>query len=502
MQVSYTCRSALHLSRFSSNIKQSFGSHWLNLGKKFHTHHAQNYPSLSISNNFPIQCLSLRLSDYSKIQNEIARDKIAKYLRPGLQYGAGEQTDNKQRQTLLLLATPTHAAWLETHNVQSLLDKVTLPVSHPNTSEIDVICACVDGLAPSITELGLKKEHTREGISILLGTTTVDSTELLYGASTTAVTSDQKCSLKFHIKHDENIIPYCEITTPLANTIFTNGRRSTLLISRWQRKEGNLAIVKPPSYRSEASINLSISQSKNFFDIPVSPLTFPRQIQSGLGNIVRRLTIEGASAVPASQELEKAVMETNKTPTKNRDNNVWAMIMPPGMTRQKDKIRNDHSHIKDLIMRGAKMYRVLSGGGGWGNKEGLLALDPETSFEGQHVAGINLSDDDMKYPEKYTDALANIAQEGALIQFYHMISRQPSGITQHRCTTENQIVIGSVSSTVDDMVSASDPGTSFIAGHFGCVSESGIFFQSAENSSTKIDVPHSYFYGRRSNTTT
>ncbi|CCU76798.1 V-type ATPase, C subunit family protein [Blumeria hordei DH14] len=425
----------------------------------------------------------------------------SKYLRPSLQNWNGEQTEKKQRQTLLLLATPKHAAWLETHSIQALLDKLMLPVSHQNASELDVICACVDGLAPSIAELSSKIEHNREGISILLGTTTVDSTDLLYGASAPAVTSDQKCSLQFHINHDDNVLPYCQITTPLANTIFTNGRRSTLLISRWQKKGGNLAIVKRPSHRLKASINLSISRSESFFDIPVSPLTFPRKIQSGLGNIVRRLIIEGSSVVPASQELEKAVIETNKTPNKNHDNNVWAMIMPPGMTRQEDKTEHDYSHIKELIVRGAKLYRVLSGGGGWGNKEGLLALDPETSFEGQHFAGINLPNNNTKYPEKYTDALTNIAQEGASIQFYRAISRKPSGITQHRCTTENQIVIGSISSTVDEIVSASDPGTAFIAGHFGCVSESGIFFQSAENLPTKIDVPHSYFYGQRSNAT-
>ncbi|KAL8871521.1 MAG: hypothetical protein Q9174_002664 [Haloplaca sp. 1 TL-2023] len=109
-------------------------------------------------------------------------------------------------------------------------------------------------------------------------------------------------------------------------------------------------------------------------------ITKPRTVAAAMGNVVRRFYIVGASGPdePASKELEDSVVQLFSDRGDDIQRvSIWALVekptMPPPMK----------SHgMRQLILKGRHLHRVLSGGGGWGNKQGLLSLDPEQDFNG------------------------------------------------------------------------------------------------------------------------
>lgn len=160
----------------------------------------------------------------------------------------------------------------------------------------------------------------------------------------------------------------------------------------------------------------------------------------------------------------------------------------------------------------------MSGGGGWGAKQGLLSLDPQTTYTEIPEARFDFSQGTMA--EQQASALGNLAQEGAFIQFFAAYDKHIQGepVRFDHVATRGSIVLGSVPSTVDDIA----PSQTLVAppegeklyhlksGHFGFVSESGVFvhhgFKKPNVGSnpdplhvpsehfTKIDLPHSYMY--------
>lgn len=155
----------------------------------------------------------------------------------------------------------------------------------------------------------------------------------------------------------------------------------------------------------------------------------------------------------------------------------------------------------------------MSGGGGWGLKQGLLSLDPDISLSmsasmSQNFNSSNSLNDDQ------IQALGNIAKPGSWVQF--LISQN---ITLSRLTdavdlgtkgsefeSATNLYFGCIASTVDDIPQPlSDPSTSSegkdtqvstngYRGQFGAMSEAGIFIRAIEDgvvTSSKIDVPNS-----------
>jgi hypothetical protein len=159
----------------------------------------------------------------------------------------------------------------------------------------------------------------------------------------------------------------------------------------------------------------------------------------------------------------------------------------------------------------------VSGGGGWGAKQGLLSLDPQKTYNTFNEARFDFSDASLE--EQQTSALGNIAQEGASIQFFvagkHRENGEaiPYGVYDVAGITRKTVVLGAVPSTVDDVPKSNQEARGkklySLPGHFGCVSESGIYFedkdlismstdeitsteQNAIPHQTKIDLPFSY----------
>ncbi|CUS10341.1 unnamed protein product [Tuber aestivum] len=87
--------------------------------------------------------------------------------------------------------------------------------------------------------------------------------------------------------------------------------------------------------------------------LPLKQLTFPRRIEAGMGNILKQTSCETGTLRGASRELTPHFPAAHES-----------LFMTPG----------------------ARIHRVLSGGGGWGSKAGLLSLDPQSETQVQKFA--------------------------------------------------------------------------------------------------------------------
>jgi len=160
----------------------------------------------------------------------------------------------------------------------------------------------------------------------------------------------------------------------------------------------------------------------------------------------------------------------------------------------------------------------VSGGGGWGAKQGLLSLDPQTTYDAIPEARYDYSEGTLE--EQQASALGKIAQEGDSIQFFVAHTRKYHDASKLSGKAKGQlrksIVFGAIPSTIDDIPgpqntdgTALDPNIKPLhirVGHFGYVSESGMFLHYGPQknkgskepvsveSYTKIDLPYSYLY--------
>lgn len=183
-----------------------------------------------------------------------------------------------------------------------------------------------------------------------------------------------------------------DVTLPLANTVFQNARPFTLLASRWRAggagasSTGTLTLVdafEKETQRIAAATEESI-QSHADVSTPLFPLTAPRRIMAGLGNIVREVGApEGYGGEenprPASEELEvsmNAIIATRSrrlrgSPVSNR---TWALVVPPNSAcleflvkyfRCLESFKSEHEgadgfarNFSKVIADGGRLHRV------------------------------------------------------------------------------------------------------------------------------------------------
>lgn len=132
------------------------------------------------------------------------------------------------------------------------------------------------------------------------------------------------------------------VTLPLANTLFSNGRRSTLLASEW-RLAAEFSNTPVEIVRSAEKHNQVVDLQRSFmFDqiqmqAPLVPITHPRKILEGLGNIIAKVQVNG-EPYPASMELQTNIPRliearralAHSSPVSGAIG-VWAMIYPRHM---------------------------------------------------------------------------------------------------------------------------------------------------------------------------
>lgn len=161
----------------------------------------------------------------------------------------------------------------------------------------------------------------------------------------------------------------------------------------------------------------------------------------------------------------------------------------------------------------------MSGGGGWGPKQGLLSLDPENTLADAIDARYDF---DMVEPSDSAKihALGNIAKPGSWVQFVTLsVMSDRGGEVGDSSKTDSEgvalsdLVLGSIPSSIDelplDMASstgelyADPPVIETLLGRFGAQSEKGVYVRYIpENSKptpqrevqimTKIDVPFAH----------
>ncbi|KAF2967214.1 hypothetical protein GQX73_g6379 [Xylaria multiplex] len=372
-----------------------------------------------------------------------------------------------------ILASKDFTNWLADENFMSaFLETLFKPMAtvQANHPALHVLSGITDGLS-----LRQPSGEPRSGFSVLCGPTD-NILPGLWAKESFAGTSQDKVSCVSFVTNPLNgNTGGLEITLPLANTVFQNGRRSTLYASRWDiSNEGSVALRTRDPKISQWIAAKGESVDHTSSAISLLPLTPPRKIVAGLGNIVRQVEVDG-SATPASKELE-AIM--------------------PGIFEE----------------RAQPNHPGVSGGGGWGLKQGLLSIDPETSFS------LPDQDDGMEmFIRSFTEResgepASGLAAPGSFLLF----CVEPQGMDIERPSSQQHLLTKAwsfgVAPDLDHMPRhVSDPDhIEVIGGHFGISSETGLFLRAipefveisnndggegiSEGSfTTKVNVPGAYF---------
>jgi hypothetical protein len=178
---------------------------------------------------------------------------------------------------------------------------------------------------------------------------------------------------------------------------------------------------------------------------------------------------------------------------------------------------------RQLMYHGARLIKVLSGGGGWGKKAGLLSLDPDVQYSTRELRRDEGWNFDFDAPDDGTgaaveaqknQALGQIVKEGEGIMFLLAPKLQNLPITypevHHRDTTglrrasELELSFGAIPSSIDEIARSpeSDETPARIQHYpnfFGMLSEGGMALRSTPKKQSrtvfqsKIDVPFGRF---------
>lgn len=411
---------------------------------------------------------------------------------------------------------------------------------HENGQNIDVLAAVVDRIpypafgrsaegtdgqtSAAGVSAGMQVEDGSEGMSFIV----LDSNSAAPNLwSTPAVSKDletmtiqQRCTLSFafpptaipvpavsHGKERTQPLVSRVLQLPVANTLFKTGQTSTLIAQRWRSQESSgslraLSCIKEVKL-SRQTLHLTdlfsdqsttLDQSLHSFLTPVTPT---RTIRAATGNIIRRILVDHTSneGAPASEELEKAISVAIKDgliPAEQAG--IWALVRPPNCpspSQPGNTFGGTGTHeIQEAVLAGCRLHKVLSGGGGWGEKQGLLALDPDSDYHiSQQAFGPSYWEDQGVESQK-VQVFGELANSGDAVKFYVYRSAQTLGSTGE-ATPEyvpptNPISMslrfGSLPTNmnampdapVDEMDSSSQPSCMVIEHHFGMLSEQGM----------------------------
>ena len=363
--------------------------------------------------------------------------------------------------------------------------------------EIYVVVAVVDQISsPLQSHLAARRweevSYGYEGVSILIGEAasitpnlhaqfSVDSEEPFTNQSGSIFIEIRQKSLELEM-HPSLPIHSLAVEIPLANTIFQSGQIYTLFAERWRTgPKGSMLSLKLLQRKLLPRIDIALYlpytpyHSNLSHSGKIEILTGPRMIAACMGNIVSRLHIQACvDTEPASLELEH-VLSSKATVKQSELSEVWAMVIP------KEEWSNRlHCMIslENLFATGFQFHRVQSGGGGWGNKQGLLSLDPDLSFLKNTPAG----GEELYSLE--TKGMKGIVRPGDVIQFFAFTRRpnsswglDPSQYSELRSSYFFSFLYDpnchDVATTDADTAILNIQAKNFF-GHFGALSATGI----------------------------
>ncbi|KAF7593631.1 hypothetical protein BBP40_011149 [Aspergillus hancockii] len=246
-----------------------------------------------------------------------------------------------------------------------------------------------------------------------------------------------------------------------------------------------------------------------------------------MGNILRQLAKQPSGIskdpMPASSELEKELPRyIEEHGIADRRVSVWALVESPSHSLQSE-MDGPQNRPARIIQAGGTLHRVMSGGGGWGKKQGLLSLDYETSFlEPDSEDGLSALDTlfspngtstaDTAPPSldkaiaEDLSSLSQVASAGDYVQFY--VSVEPDHMQNDRPDSqEGEIsyhfgVVFESEARMDHTVN-SEQGKDLrgVPNYFGALSEKAMTYSQPHiparldegtlESGTKVDIPGS-----------
>ncbi|RMZ79924.1 hypothetical protein DV738_g3054, partial [Chaetothyriales sp. CBS 135597] len=413
--------------------------------------------------------------------------------------------------TVVLLFTPQLARFHTEDVVKRILSHLCR--RYLETDSVQPVIRVVTGIVDKVPGSAYNARPgspAAEGVSVIL--TNSFLSQVLHDADKH---SDQPAVLRFGSIADRLRYPGAdgqadtfgthELHLAMANTLFVNGRHSTLAESLWRRKRRGSS--KSPKlkrgfrYLKDYMLHAGVPSGALFGSImPLTPLTNPRPIRTALGNIIREIEVDG-KVVPAAQELETSVPEFIKT----HDNAlvggkvlVFALVHDPDASpvlsvRAPTAIS---AKIKASLDGGARLLRVTGGGGGWGQKKGLLSLEPATGHGIHDGSGRHATPDDTKMQEDAGQIMEDITQsgkvqhlvqEGGAVQFFICVNEpNETAVVSHtqrefRNNISHTIVAGMIpqnESVPTDRPSSDGESTQnntrLIKDTFGALSEQGL----------------------------
>ncbi|KAJ5944190.1 hypothetical protein N7516_004358 [Penicillium verrucosum] len=395
----------------------------------------------------------------------------------------------------LLLVTPSFAHWLDPSSpfLSQFLSR--LYRNSPRNDTLYAVTAVVDALPNTTSENPHLSES--EGLSLLaIGQSGVQAK--VAPPRLIRSSASEETNLLFSFRPE--VIgptgkgPAHEIGLRLANTIFVNGRETTIFGTRWLWDKTSSGYTLDSSMDFTSCMVTATSQAVHTtLELPLHPVTERRRVMTSMGNILRQLAkstdLTSTDTMPASSELERElpryIAEHNII---DQRVSVWALVEKPDLDVA-DPGSSTHDRLIQSLRQGGKLHRVMSGGGGWGKKQGLLSLDPEVGFSGtaNHDDLVTLSQvfdpdttqlDTLPSIDKGITVddlslLSQVATAGDYIQFF--VSVEPTGAQ------------GNVSSNRD---SQEEP----ISYHFGMVADSMELetHEADEDSNGVVSLPHTF----------
>ena len=440
----------------------------------------------------------------------------------------------------MLLVTPAHFRLLDDGStfITSLLGLV-LEATKP-WQDVDLLAAVIDGIphgrsvtpyklrgtnAAQVSSLPkIRMEDGFQGISVAVLDSEAAAPDLWSPREPSnerkEMTIQQGCTLSFSLPPNPGISSRMSeesvsqplvkrvLQLPVANTLFQNGKTSTLFAQRWNFNTSNQST---PEYSSSKKVWLrqqTIQMGSVFADegmrlqldhlvhSDLVRITPARTITAAVGNIVRKISggDTSAEAAPASEELERAIssaIQQGQIPAQQVG--VWALIRSKNYTAL-DKADRPHAAIRDTIQyaifTGGRLHKVLSGGGGWGEKRGLLALDPDSGYSQSDRAFEPSFGDNQLLKAGKSEALRDVAEPGDTITFYvyksiddsDPVYNLPSSLRTNNQAAAATIVFGSLPSTMDTIPEVDHTGETarsqseliLETNHFGMLSEQGM----------------------------
>ncbi|KAL9120058.1 MAG: hypothetical protein Q9187_003387 [Circinaria calcarea] len=423
---------------------------------------------------------------------------------------------------VVLFVTPALTALLS--NANGFIPNV-LPQAFQDLAtgqEIDVLAAVVDQISypPRVRLLGSGLggdglKYGSEGVSMLVGNSGAMAPDLWSPrdqiCERETMSIEQRCSLTFITQPPTNAatvrkasgflwkpVVSRSVELPLANTLFQSGKTSTFFAQRWVVTETQYG--KPRLKRVKHSIlhqqNLKFTHQVGigqgaFHTSLYDYLTPPQIVTASMGNIIRRFQVgdDAGKDEPASTKLEEAMsLRRGDSESLPFMSEVWAQVIPRELWS---------SHPRplpagvEMTNQGYRFHRVLSGGGGWGNKQGLLSLDPDSTFHrpGNNTNGV-FGDGHDSQSEQH-EAFGEVVRPGDAVRFLLFNDRRVPQDEVHSHFTGSQPLmligppsfrIGTIPSTIDGLPdsgkplnkAADMPDYIVFKGHFGALSETGM----------------------------